>query len=169
MANFSKASSCVSESSASTRDVCVYGKGDPRHVLYFSTSQVVVFLQKSLDVLSFLFLAWLTITVPAQTQSIPNPTTMELEDILESDSKKYQKKKERRKEILLFWIIFYPCQLKRPATKSVSENKSEIMIRKSGHIIAGIVFYPHNSQEFLLVFFFIIFRSENFPLRGYAY
>lgn len=87
MASFSKASSWVSESSARIREVCVYGKGEPRHVLYFSTSQVVDFLQKSLDTVSFgcKMTARATIEVAAQIQSIQKLPTMEqrrLEDIL---------------------------------------------------------------------------------------
>ncbi len=89
MANFSKASSWVSESSARIRDVCVYGKGEPRHVLYFNTSQVVDFLQKSSNVVSFgcKMTAWAILEVAAQIQSIQKPPTMvqrRLEDILET-------------------------------------------------------------------------------------
>lgn len=89
MASFSKASSWVSESSARIREVCVYGKGEPRHVLYFSTSQVVDFLQKSLNTVSFgcKMTARATIEVAAHIQSIQKPPTMEqrrLEDILEA-------------------------------------------------------------------------------------
>lgn len=53
MVNFSKASSWVLESSARIREVWVYGKGDPKHVLYLSTSQVVVFLQVSSNIVPF--------------------------------------------------------------------------------------------------------------------
>lgn len=53
MVNFSIASSWVLESSARIIDVCVYGKGDPRHVLYLSTSQVVVFLHSSSNIVPF--------------------------------------------------------------------------------------------------------------------
>lgn len=72
MVNFSKASSWVLESSARIREVCVYGKGDPRHVLYLSASQVVVFLQLSSNMVPF---GDNTAPDPeiqaAQTQSIP--------------------------------------------------------------------------------------------------
>lgn len=71
MVSFSIASSWVLESSASTIDVCVYGNGDPRHVLYLSTSQVVVFLHLSSNIVPF---GNITAAVPesqaAQTQSI---------------------------------------------------------------------------------------------------
>lgn len=79
MANFSKTSSWVLESSAKSRDVWVYGKGVPRQELYFRASQVVVFLQLSFRMDSFRkpVAAWVTIKEAAQTQSIPNPPTME--------------------------------------------------------------------------------------------
>lgn len=53
MVSFSKASSWVLESSARIRDVCVYGRGDPKQVLYLSASQVVVFLQISSNMVPF--------------------------------------------------------------------------------------------------------------------
>lgn len=72
MVSFSKASSWVLESSARIREVCVYGNGDPRHELYLSTSQVVVFLQLSSNIVPF---GDNTAPEPdiqaAQTQSIP--------------------------------------------------------------------------------------------------
>lgn len=79
MANFSKTSSWVLESSAKIRDVWVYGKGVPRQELYFKTSHVVVFLQLSFSIDSFRkpVAAWVTTKEVAQTQSIPNPPTME--------------------------------------------------------------------------------------------
>lgn len=71
MVNFSIASSWVLESSASIIDVCVYGNGDPKHVLYLSTSQVVLFLHLSSNIVPF---GNMTAAVPesqaAQTQSI---------------------------------------------------------------------------------------------------
>ena len=90
MASFSKASSWVLESSARTREVCVYGRGDPRHVLYFRASQVEVFLQWSSNMVPF---GDNTAPQPesqaAQTHSIPQNPTMGLraqEDILGAEN-----------------------------------------------------------------------------------
>lgn len=66
-------------------DVCVYGKGDPRQVLYLRTSQVVVFLHLSSNIVPFRNTAPVPRSQAAQTHSIAQNPTMALrpvEDIL---------------------------------------------------------------------------------------
>lgn len=53
MVSFSKTSSWLLESSARIREVWLYGKGDPKQVLYLRTSQVVVFLHISSNIVPF--------------------------------------------------------------------------------------------------------------------
>lgn len=120
MVNFSKASSWVLESSASTREVCVYGKGDPRHVLYLRASQVVVFLHRSWKIVAFG-----DNTAPQherlapQRQSTPHSPTMELrawEDILTKERsipKKTATTKEKKQPKLQIASNFARFRLRR--------------------------------------------------------